>query len=235
MATKRKGRALSQRHWYKPAGRQMNQALDLYQEMLENALEAFYKHMQDKQLKPSCFRGCTWCCHQVVLVSPLDALLLARHMLVFRRNEVNEAFIDKLSEHAEAQQTLGREEWFRRKIPCVFLENNDCAVYRVRPTMCRLYHVVSPAADCAPPTGISQVIDSGPVLTVVLDKSAELLGAMTGKPFIGMGSLPTLTILALSAFIHDDITKILQGVSVSARDPDGTRVDVEQLLFGGQK
>jgi len=40
------------------------------------------------------------------------------------------------------------KDWFRRQVPCVFLEGNMCSIYEVRPSTCRSHAVVTPPEDC---------------------------------------------------------------------------------------
>jgi Putative zinc- or iron-chelating domain len=77
----------------------------------------------------ACRRGCAFCCHVNVDVTPLEAIRLARRVLSERRS-------------------LGAaEEAPARRPPCLLLSQGACTVYDIRPFACRA--VFSPdAARC---------------------------------------------------------------------------------------
>jgi Fe-S-cluster containining protein len=59
--------------------------------------------------------------------------------------------IGRLAEQAELalQEGMTREKWREKKLPCVFLdENKKCAIYDMRPILCRSELSLSPEEEC---------------------------------------------------------------------------------------
>ncbi len=71
----------------------------------------------------TCKRGCSHCCTIPVAITNFEAQLLASHTR--RTADYSEETCLTPSENAEA--------------PCVFLKNNECSVYEVRPFVCRAF------------------------------------------------------------------------------------------------
>lgn len=123
----------------------------------------------------SCKKGCTWCCHHLVPVSPAEAVRLAEVVEAMpkeRRRAVKKRFekaVRRMEEVGLLDARAGRgraalqstktgaaEAWedasrryFEAGIPCPFLENEACSIYSERPMICREYHVTTPASLCA--------------------------------------------------------------------------------------
>jgi Fe-S-cluster containining protein len=119
----------------------------------------------------SCTKGCGACCRQLVPVSmpeirALRALVAA--MPEPRRSAVQARFAEAmlpardsgwLARAAEILKgaPMGLDaialgiEYFHLDIACPFLEDESCSIYADRPTVCREYLVLSPAANCRDP------------------------------------------------------------------------------------
>ncbi|WP_050750740.1 YkgJ family cysteine cluster protein [Paramagnetospirillum magneticum] len=75
--------------------------------------------------KAACGKGCGWCCHQRVGATATEVLYIAQALL--RR--------------PEGEALIGRLDAWSGGRPCVFLVDNACAIYDIRPFKCRgLYH-----------------------------------------------------------------------------------------------
>ncbi|KIL96992.1 hypothetical protein CCC_01785 [Paramagnetospirillum magnetotacticum MS-1] len=75
--------------------------------------------------KAACGKGCGWCCHQRVGATATEVLYIA----------------EKLRKRPEAQPLMERLAAWTGGRPCVFLIDNACAIYDLRPFKCRgLYH-----------------------------------------------------------------------------------------------
>ncbi|MBI3445585.1 MAG: YkgJ family cysteine cluster protein [Magnetospirillum sp.] len=74
----------------------------------------------------ACGKGCGWCCHQRVGATAIEVLYIA----------------DALRKRPDAAPLLDRLEAWNGGRPCVFLVDNACAIYDLRPFKCRgLYQV----------------------------------------------------------------------------------------------
>jgi Fe-S-cluster containining protein len=115
----------------------------------------------------SCRAGCTACCHELLIVSSLEARRIAALVEAMpepRRSEVRARFaeaerrIADWDRAAEFEQGLAQGSWkdgglpaawFGLKIPCPLLEGGSCSIYEERPLVCREHMVTSPAENCA--------------------------------------------------------------------------------------
>jgi hypothetical protein len=89
----------------------------LYEDALASALAANAAHRAD-MAGIACRRGCAFCCHVDVTVTPLEAIRLARH-----------------EQAAGRAHPLGASG--ARHAPCPLLAAGECTVYAVRPFACR--------------------------------------------------------------------------------------------------
>lgn len=117
----------------------------------------------------SCGAGCSMCCHHLVGVTPIEALLLARGIrqlpeadqerIRSRRDTVLETLrstglLDRI--HANPAGAAGRElvrDYFAARLPCPVLHDDRCSAYEARPVPCRQLLALSDPAHCADPLG----------------------------------------------------------------------------------
>jgi Fe-S-cluster containining protein len=91
-----------------------------------------------------CRRGCASCCRLMVSVFPDEATLA----LIAAQDAGLELDRDLMRRQAVATNV---DEW--KRLPyadraCVFLRNEECAIYEHRPSSCRKYAVVTPPELC---------------------------------------------------------------------------------------
>jgi Fe-S-cluster containining protein len=120
----------------------------------------------------SCTKGCAACCRELVAVSLVEARSLARLIAAMpepRRSRIVTRFADAARRarasglfegqlpsecgggaeaNAEALEEMSAQ-YFQLGIPCPFLEDESCSIYRDRPLICREHLVTSPAAYCS--------------------------------------------------------------------------------------
>jgi hypothetical protein len=86
-----------------------------------------------------CHDGCSWCCHQAVLVSIQEVLLISR----FLSREMAEKQQQVIYRHAREKEALtgamSVQEFLQILHPCPFLMARSCLIYPVRPMACRCY------------------------------------------------------------------------------------------------
>ncbi len=118
----------------------------------------------------SCEKGCGACCRQMVPLSEIEILHLGitlQEMPAARQSRVRHRFalaVEKLEREGlmdslknlkglnpEERRQLGLA-YFGQGIPCPFLEEESCSIHSQRPSSCREYLVITPAAHCAQPT-----------------------------------------------------------------------------------
>ena len=114
---------------------------------------------------PSCRKGCTSCCYQLVPMSIPEVFMIhdiVSSMSAARQEEVLTRFvaaeeqleslgIDALSLSDTSQQSIRQllVEVHRSGIACAFLEKGSCTIHASRPAACREYLVSSPPENCA--------------------------------------------------------------------------------------
>lgn len=114
----------------------------------------------------SCRAGCDACCHQLVLVSTVEARRLAALVDAMpepRRSEIRHRFTvadqniaawdraadyDRWVTHGNAEDHDIIAAYFKLDMPCPFLEASRCSIYEDRPLVCREYLVTTPAKNC---------------------------------------------------------------------------------------
>lgn len=103
----------------------------------------------------TCTKGCSYCCYQPVIVNVAEAALIVRWIRENRRMDLwrkitaprDRGDLDALMDPSVKNVI----DYAEKKIPCRFLTPDGfCAVYPVRPLVCRLHMVKSAPEDCRP-------------------------------------------------------------------------------------
>lgn len=148
--------------------------LDAYERIrtaAANALASRLSALPRQGAEITCRAGCSACCRQLVVVSPLEAHAIAAHVdanpgLAARIAIRSAAWADGLAAHADLAAAIGAFDtqsgyvsgdeggalelsYWRTQLPCPFLEQDRCNIYPVRPFACREHHVTSDPALCA--------------------------------------------------------------------------------------
>lgn len=164
-------------------GRSLNILAELQRalhEETDRALARAFAEAEARAGKPyACHAGCSACCHQLVLCTAAEAMLIADQLRATLSGPELEATRGKLAEQSNAAAGLGFFEHARRKIPCAFLDRTGlCSIYPVRPMACRALKSFSVAAcEQAPESpadlGRSRIPGCGPGL-----RTAQSLGVL---------------------------------------------------------
>lgn len=162
---------------------------------------------------PSCHK-CTkpGCCYQKNLITIMEALPLARRIVEQGQNtpELRERF--RLA--GEAMEGTAKEVWLRELHPCVFLENNRCTAYDLRPVTCRSYYVMSPPEDCWPDKKTDVLVfDNTEHLTRLMLAAHQFhnqIGLKQTTHQIIIGSLPRMVWMCLEVWELDDPIKFFR-------------------------
>lgn len=117
----------------------------------------------------SCKAGCGACCNQLVPITEPESLRIAEVVKAMpepRRTEIKARFaaareklaergvLEPLAEHPApgAPSFWGlAQRYFESRVPCPFLDEGSCSIYRDRPLICREYLVTTPAEHCEDP------------------------------------------------------------------------------------
>lgn len=90
----------------------------------------------------SCHKGCSACCRINVDISNLEAKVIIKYC------KENKIPIDEkyLKEQTKIEgNKIGQSDKYNN---CVFLKDNECSIYPVRPIQCRKYHVYNEPQYC---------------------------------------------------------------------------------------
>jgi Fe-S-cluster containining protein len=136
----------------------------------------------DAYKQVTCRVGCTACCETRPHITGDEAKLLAD--VVKERGITID--MDRLREAAADTSTV--EEWRKKRIPCVFLNDQGrCEVYHDRPLTCRNHHVRSDPALCA---------KCDAVISLLNNPMAEALSSAAAT-IAGDGTLPQMLLKEL--------------------------------------
>lgn len=119
----------------------------------------------------TCRAGCSACCRQLVVVSPMEAHALSEFVAAHpeqssRWAEAQAAWQSRVDANPELRARLdafvecegyvsGAEggalelDYWKAQLPCPFLQDERCSVYPVRPFACREHHALSDPLICA--------------------------------------------------------------------------------------
>ncbi|UYL09403.1 YkgJ family cysteine cluster protein [Bdellovibrio sp. SKB1291214] len=100
----------------------------------------------EKDIKISCRKGCSACCHMEVEITSYEAKILSQ--LVKEGHAIDRARLKR-----QSQRTLQDPQWKQgprhADNPCVFLNGEgSCSIYEHRPVMCRRHSVTTPPKNC---------------------------------------------------------------------------------------
>lgn len=109
---------------------------------IEDVILAFYDN--ESKMPPvnaACKKGCAYCCNIQVSISKPEAEIIIDHC---RANNIKIDF-----NYLEKQRYLNEQSHAKSDASkCVFLKDNVCSIYNVRPFSCRNYYVVSKPVNC---------------------------------------------------------------------------------------
>jgi Fe-S-cluster containining protein len=139
----------------------------------------------------TCKKGCSHCCKlpataTVPEMVPVVEYLTSRCDWPKRRPTLERELARQLAEFATINvlDECERADFFKRQLPCVFLQKDRCEIYPARPAVCRYHMVVSPpencALDAADPT--TARVDLRQLENDVAIKAAKALGELRGGP-----------------------------------------------------
>lgn len=153
-----------------------------------------------EMVRTSCSKGCSSCCYQLTIVTFPEAVAIAEHLLSTAEGQARlQMFTTQVFGllGVLGESDLSRESFFKLKRACLFLKNNECSIYPVRPAACRYHFVVSDPKHCAPEAEdpITHRIDLRKYETTVWSEG-QRVSKQVGIPF-GAAPLPIAVLAAL--------------------------------------
>jgi Fe-S-cluster containining protein len=96
----------------------------------------------------ACRAGCDHCCHQVVGVTPPEAIAIVEYSKQMLASEELASLRAHVAERVERIRGLSSAERFSPEHACVFLRAGSCSIYEIRPLSCRGMNSLD-AVECA--------------------------------------------------------------------------------------
>lgn len=93
----------------------------------------------------ACTKGCLWCCHQQVRITPPEAIAIAEALRESFPSDWLEQLLRILKQRVDRIGGFNDQtDYLRAKLPCAFLgADGACGIYAWRPIVCRGYHSLS--------------------------------------------------------------------------------------------
>ncbi|QEM69518.1 YkgJ family cysteine cluster protein [Geobacter sp. FeAm09] len=116
-----------------------------------------------KKVPAVCCQGCSHCCHQLIKVHWAEGVLIEKYIIeTFSKDQI-ETFSARLEQwknylkdctpNTDILEASDINKFAAKvaedHIPCFFLDNDSCAIYPVRPLICRTFVVTDDAKLCA--------------------------------------------------------------------------------------
>lgn len=89
-----------------------------------------------------CGKGCWYCCHFKIDLRPYEILLISEYVKSKLPEFQASLILRQAEENASHMSTLTEREQLSANLKCPFLVNEACAIYEVRPSMCRKFHSI---------------------------------------------------------------------------------------------
>ncbi len=95
--------------------------------------------------KIECNVGCPYCCYTRVKLTPCEALHIGQHIRENYSLRQTDILMKRITNTLRQAKGKSTEELasFWEKTPCIFLENEKCSIYNIRPFICRAWHSLS--------------------------------------------------------------------------------------------
>jgi len=86
-----------------------------------------------------CKPGCHYCCFNLPVVTPLEALLMGHHVEQTFTDQEKKEIADRIDKILKRIDGISPYDvaMMRHELPCIFLQEGMCRVYKVRPAVCR--------------------------------------------------------------------------------------------------
>lgn len=120
-----------------------NAILPVFQEVLEfsdSLIQGLEKNGQSP--KVACKSGCSYCCHSQVNIIPIEALLISAFIKTdFSSTQISALNAEIARNHTlTTGKTLEQVYTLKNDLPCLFLMEGKCSIYRMRPSICRSWN-----------------------------------------------------------------------------------------------
>ena len=222
-----KTRRSTKRGWYKPAGPKINNLLDEWELSLTRIHESFDRFIQESlkedNLTITCKPGCSHCCRYAFICTLLEGLSIGRHLLAFHADRV-EPLRRQLRDYDTNQQNMSAAKWAAANIDCLFLVDNKCSVYHLRPLNCRTHYAVTEPSLCQV-AGEARVVDHNVATDMRVQLAKGYIKRLIGRDEYLVSTLPGAVSAGINALLTDDYN--VRGEQLEGEALDQFREDWE--------
>jgi len=106
-------------------------------EAVAEATSAEARARQPPRPALACREGCAGCCRKAVGTAVPEVERIVHYLRANSSGAQLAAFQARALELVEKRRALKNDRWAASRLPCVFLEEERCSVYPVRPLTCR--------------------------------------------------------------------------------------------------
>ncbi len=182
-----------------------------------------------KPLPIACAKGCSWCCHCLVLITPPEIFRVA-NWLSGRADVQSAQMRERAASEAARRRPMTVQDRFKDQAMCALNWQGACGVYDVRPIPCRA--LLSLSADACR-LGIIEGRGEIPVVTTA-NEAAEIVRTLLVAAVRSMG-LPDDGYelnagVAAALAMPDAEPRWLAGEDVFADVPHGPRMPAARAL-----
>lgn len=137
---------------FRTGGKNEETALMLTRNLIkygENLVERIEREKGIKH-KIDCKIGCSFCCYSRISLTPAEAVLISHFIKENYSLQKTDALLKRATNNLRLTQDKSEEERINLwgKTPCIFLHDDTCSIYDVRPFICRAWHSLS-ADQCS--------------------------------------------------------------------------------------
>ena len=92
----------------------------------------------------ACKKGCSYCCNSRVEISQPEAMFIYTYIKDNLNQEQLESIFNRIKEIVSLTSNIeNQNDYNKLQLPCIFLNNNECGIYEIRPFVCREFHSVN--------------------------------------------------------------------------------------------
>ncbi len=110
-------------------------------EQIEEVISAFEERTKTQDSNIECKKGCSFCCHQTVLATPLELFYLAEFVDKKYKGSIKDHILGEAEARKNKTSNLKTTAALKVKHPCPLLhpKMGYCRAYNARPMACRIY------------------------------------------------------------------------------------------------
>jgi Fe-S-cluster containining protein len=108
-------------------------------ESIDSLIGSFRQRCRLENIAVDCHEGCAFCCHQAVLASNHEVLLIWQFIAEELEPQQKNRFRKRAGEKHDRTSGMTAMEFLHYIHPCPFLQDGSCRIYPVRPMACRCY------------------------------------------------------------------------------------------------